>query len=92
MLETGLVEEARQISRIYGGTARQAIGYKELQPYLDGADSLESCIDRLKQATRNYFYTYYIIRYHFCESHFLPDQPVHPDFRIDLLATILGSQ
>ncbi len=51
MLETGLVEEARQISRIYGGTARQAIGYKELQPYLDGADSLESCIDRLKRAT-----------------------------------------
>lgn len=54
MLEAGLVEEARQVSRIYGGTARQAIGYKELQPYLDGTDSLESCVNRLKQATRNY--------------------------------------
>ncbi len=54
MLEQGLVEEARQISRIYGGTARQAIGYKELQPYLDGKESLSVCVEQLKQATRNY--------------------------------------
>ena len=54
MLEQGLVEEARQISRIYGGTARQAIGYKELQPYLDGKESLSVCEEQLKQATRNY--------------------------------------
>ena len=54
MLEAGLLEEAREISRVYGGTARQAIGYKELQPYLEGRLPLEECVARLKQATRNY--------------------------------------
>ncbi|WP_368233933.1 tRNA (adenosine(37)-N6)-dimethylallyltransferase MiaA [Anaerotruncus rubiinfantis] len=54
MLAAGLVEEAREISRIYGGTAMQAIGYKELQPYLDGEETLENCVGNLKQATRRY--------------------------------------
>lgn len=54
MLEMGLVEETRKITESYGGTARQAIGYKELQPYLDGAETLEVCVERLKQATRHY--------------------------------------
>lgn len=54
MLERGLLEEARRIASIYGGTARQAIGYKELQPFLDGALPLEVCVEKLKQATRHY--------------------------------------
>lgn len=54
MMERGLLREAREISRIYGGTARQAIGYKELEPYLLGLLPLETCVERLKQATRNY--------------------------------------
>lgn len=29
MMERGLLDEAREVSRRYGGTARQAIGYKE---------------------------------------------------------------
>ncbi|MEM1483542.1 tRNA (adenosine(37)-N6)-dimethylallyltransferase MiaA [Oscillospiraceae bacterium PP1C4] len=54
MIKAGLLDEAQEISKSYGGTARQAIGYKELQPYLDGELPLEVCIDNLKQATRHY--------------------------------------
>ena len=44
MAEQGLVEE----------TAGQAIGYKELVPYLEGRESLDVCLDTLKRASRNY--------------------------------------
>lgn len=54
MLEQGLIGEAKEIAAAYGGTARQAIGYKELEPYLDGTEDVETCVARLKQATRNY--------------------------------------
>ncbi len=54
MMEAGLLEEARRISRIYGGTARQAIGYKELEAYLNGSCALDTCVAALKQATRRY--------------------------------------
>ena len=55
MLECGLIDEAR---RFYennpGSTAVQAIGYKELKPYLNSKCSLEEAIDNLKRATRRY--------------------------------------
>ena len=56
MMEQGLLEEA---SRLYSdgcltGTAAQAIGYKELVPYLDGQAALEDCVEDLKRASRNY--------------------------------------
>ena len=35
-------------------TAAQAIGYKELFPYLRGEEDLETSVARLKQATRRY--------------------------------------
>ena len=35
-------------------TAAQAIGYKELFPYLLGEDSLENCVEELKRASRRY--------------------------------------
>jgi tRNA dimethylallyltransferase len=35
-------------------TAAQAIGYKELFPYLDGEATLESCVETLKLATHHY--------------------------------------
>jgi len=53
MIEAGLVEEAAKF-RNASGTAAQAIGYKELWGYIDGVESLESCVEKLKQATRNY--------------------------------------
>lgn len=55
MMESGLLDEARQFYSQYGaGTAVQAIGYKEMKPYLDGECTLEEAKDSLKQATRRY--------------------------------------
>ena len=58
MIAEGLVEETRRLMAegIFerSVTAAQAIGYKELFPYLRGEASLEDCVDELKMATRRY--------------------------------------
>ncbi len=58
MLASGLVEETRRLraSGVFElcPTAAQAIGYKELFPYLDGTATLEDCAEVLKTATRRY--------------------------------------
>ena len=58
MLEAGLVEETKRLREagIFDtcATAAQAIGYKELFPYLDGAQTLAEAADILKMATRRY--------------------------------------
>ncbi len=55
MFRDGLLEEAQRILASESGeTAMQAIGYKELKPYFDGACSLEEASDRIKQGTRRY--------------------------------------
>lgn len=58
MIAEGLVEETRRLMAegVFerSQTAAQAIGYKELFPYLRGEATLESCIDELKTATRRY--------------------------------------
>ena len=58
MIEQGLIEETRAL--LAGGvfersqTASQAIGYKEIFPYLRGEATLDACIDELKRASRKY--------------------------------------
>lgn len=55
MLDAGLVEEADWLRRQPNtDTVRQAIGYKELEPYLQGAVTLGTAADALRQATRRY--------------------------------------
>lgn len=54
MLAQGLAEEARQALQHTSATARQAIGHKELQPYLEGKATLEEVTEKLKQETRHY--------------------------------------
>lgn len=55
MLADGLVDEAKLFYEKYGsGTAVQAIGYKEILPYLEGRASLEECAQNLKMQTRRY--------------------------------------
>lgn len=55
MLKNGLVREANAFySSDISSTAKQAIGYKELRPFLDGESSLEECTENLKMATRRY--------------------------------------
>ena len=55
MLEAGLLEEARAFyARKNSHTSAQAIGYKELLPFLEGRAELSDCIESLKKSTRNY--------------------------------------
>lgn len=55
MMQKGLLQEAENYYKnFYSATSSQAIGYKELKPYLDGNLSLERCVENLKKATRNY--------------------------------------
>ena len=55
MLANGLLYEAEKyLSEDSGGTAKQAIGYKELAPYLLDDEPLLDCIENLKRETRRY--------------------------------------
>ena len=58
MLADGLVEETKKLREMgvfeTCPTAAQAIGYKELFPYLDGMATLDDVVETLKVATRHY--------------------------------------
>ncbi|MBE6779263.1 MAG: tRNA (adenosine(37)-N6)-dimethylallyltransferase MiaA [Ruminococcaceae bacterium] len=55
MLDSGLLEEARTVlMQSKDATVLQAIGYKELLPYLEGKISLEQAVQDLKIQTRHY--------------------------------------
>lgn len=57
MLRRGLVDEARRFADTVlrtDATAAQAIGYKELMPYIRGEKPLDECVASLKTATRHY--------------------------------------
>ena len=53
MLQNGLLDEAKNFFNT-GVTASQAIGHKELIPYLSGQATLEDCVEQLKRETRRY--------------------------------------
>ena len=56
MLQQGLLQEAKLVydHRYTYTTAAAAIGYKELFGYFEQQLPLEQCVEKLKQATRNY--------------------------------------
>ena len=55
MLEAGLEAEAREFfTHTDYVTASQAIGYKELRPYIEGTATLAECVEVLKRETRRY--------------------------------------
>lgn len=54
MMADGLPEEAEALALDRASTAGQAIGYKELYLWLDGALSREEAVDLLKKNTRHY--------------------------------------
>lgn len=55
MLQNGLIYEAKALFDAgFGGTAAQAIGYKELQKYFSGTESLEEAAESIKRETRRY--------------------------------------
>lgn len=56
MVEDGLLEEAQCLLKKVNleNQCLKAIGYKELLPYFNDEKDLKSCLDVLKQRTRNY--------------------------------------
>ena len=57
MVQMGLEAETRSLLQkgyLETTTAAQAIGYKELLPYIRGERNFDECIEILKQKTRNY--------------------------------------
>lgn len=55
MLENGLLKEAEEFYlRELSATSVNAIGYKELKPFIDDEKSLFECVEHLKQSTRRY--------------------------------------
>ena len=55
MLDLGLCDEAKKyFDACPSSTAAQAIGYKELAPYLTGEMSLDEAVENLSRATRRY--------------------------------------
>ena len=57
MMDEGLLSEVESLYRaglLTGGTASQAIGYKELVDYIEGRCSLSEAVDNLKLASRRY--------------------------------------
>ncbi len=54
MIESGLVDEVKQLIPFRAHNALQTVGYKELFSYLDGDYTLDEAIYKIKQHTRNY--------------------------------------
>lgn len=55
MVENGLLDEVRDLVQSgYSATAAQAIGYKELIPWMDGEATLEDCLERIRMQSRRY--------------------------------------
>ena len=57
MKESGVVDEAKMLKNLNlnpNNTAVQAIGYKEFFDYIDGKESIDEALEKLKQGTRRY--------------------------------------
>ena len=54
MITDGLVDEAEQLLGLKSFKALQTVGYRELWPYFEGDQSLDLCIEKIKQHSRNY--------------------------------------
>ena len=54
MMETGLMEEVKQVQQLREYTAMKTVGYRELFQVLDGKLSLEEGVDLIKRNTRKF--------------------------------------
>ncbi|MEY3351418.1 MAG: hypothetical protein RIQ50_1529 [Bacteroidota bacterium] len=54
MIDQGLIEEVRSVEAFRKSTTLQTVGYQEVFDYFDGIYSLDACIEKIKQHTRNY--------------------------------------
>ncbi|PHV70736.1 tRNA (adenosine(37)-N6)-dimethylallyltransferase MiaA [Sporanaerobium hydrogeniformans] len=82
MLSEGLVEEVRSFYEAglrEDAVAMKAIGYKEFFPYFRGEASLENCVLKLKQHTRNYAKRQLTWLKHQANPHFIEVDQYHFD-------------
>jgi tRNA dimethylallyltransferase len=54
MIEAGLIEEVKRLKAFQQTTALQTVGYKEVFDYLNNTYDLQTCIEKIKQHSRNY--------------------------------------
>ena len=54
MIESGLIDEAKELHKFKDLPALKTVGYKELFDYFDGKTSLEEAIDLIKRNARRY--------------------------------------
>ena len=54
MMSRGLVDEVKSLGLEHGSCAGAAIGYKEIIAYLEGKCTLDSAVEEIKKASRNY--------------------------------------
>ena len=54
MMQRGLLEEVRTLAPRLGPQAREALGYKQLLPYLDGRATLDEAVEAIKIETRRF--------------------------------------
>lgn len=56
MVKNGLLDEAKKIydSKVRTKAILTPIGYKELFPYFSGEDTLDNCLDKIRQDSRKY--------------------------------------
>lgn len=54
MVANGLVSEVKSLYRFRKNNALNTIGYKEIFEYIDGKDSLENCVEKIKVNSRRY--------------------------------------
>ncbi|MBR1723458.1 MAG: tRNA (adenosine(37)-N6)-dimethylallyltransferase MiaA [Ruminococcus sp.] len=95
MLGEGMVEEARRVFDSHApATARQAIGYKELLPYLRGEAGLEECVERIKLGTRRYAKRQltWFRRMPYAETVYVPDKAEYENFYENAKNTIAKSK
>ena len=54
MILNGLVDEVKSLYKFRESNALNTIGYKEIFEYLEGKDSLEKCVEKIKVNSRRY--------------------------------------
>ena len=54
MVANGLVNEVKSLYKFRKNNALNTIGYKEIFEYIEGNDSLENCIEKIKVNSRRY--------------------------------------
>ncbi len=94
MVEEGLLEEAKKLyeSKIQSKAVMTPIGYKELFPYFQKQESLDTCLDKIKQHSRNYAKRQYTWFRHQMDVNWLEVDIHHFDATIEKACQIIENR